>query len=83
MLPPCEISAQYNDISRVKDLINKNKDVDIEDKSGYTALHYASRNGHLEMCKLLISNGANVNALTRCGKVSALHRYIFWKLYIV
>lgn len=44
------------------------------DKSGYTALHYASRNGHLDMCKLLVGKGANVNALTKLGKVSALQR---------
>ncbi|KAK6632150.1 hypothetical protein RUM44_007180 [Polyplax serrata] len=67
-------AASNNDLSRAEFLINKSNNVDIEDKAGYTALHYSSRNGHLEMCKLLISKGANVNALTRSGRVTALHR---------
>lgn len=41
---------------------------------GYTALHYASRNGHLEICKYLIENGANIDARTRSGQATALHR---------
>lgn len=31
-------------------------------KEGYTALHYAARNGQTEILKLLLSNGADVNA---------------------
>jgi len=31
-------------------------------KKGYTALHYAARNGQTEILKLLLSNGADVNA---------------------
>lgn len=31
------------------------------DESGYTALHYACRNGKLEVCKLLVAKGASVN----------------------
>nr|CAI5856379.1 unnamed protein product [Callosobruchus analis] len=31
--------------------------------TGYTALHYAARNGQLDVCKLLIDNGANINAV--------------------
>ena len=34
-------------------------------KSGYTALHYAARNGQTEILKLLLSNGADVNAKNR------------------
>ena len=33
--------------------------------SGYTALHYAARNGQTEILKLLLSNGADVNAKNR------------------
>lgn len=42
--------------------------------TGYTALHYAARNGHLDICKGLLNHGANINAVTRAGKASALHR---------
>jgi len=36
--------------------------------------HYAARNGHVEICELLLSNGARVNMITRTGHVTALHR---------
>lgn len=34
-------------------------------QAGYTALHYAARNGKTEILKLLLSNGADVNAKNR------------------
>lgn len=37
------------------------------------ALHYAVRAGHLEVCKILIANGANLNAQTN-GGATPLHR---------
>ncbi|KAL4708155.1 hypothetical protein ACJJTC_009934 [Scirpophaga incertulas] len=48
--------------------------VNAPDNSGYTALHYAARNGHLDICKMLIQNGANINAATRSGKATPLHK---------
>jgi len=36
--------------------------------------HYAARNGHVGICELLLSSGAEVNKVTRTGHVSALHR---------
>jgi ankyrin repeat protein len=33
-------------------------------KTGYTPLHVAARRGHLDIARLLIDKGANVNALT-------------------
>ncbi|CAE1314904.1 Ankyrin repeat domain-containing protein 39 [Acanthosepion pharaonis] len=44
------------------------------DSSGYTALHYASRNGHLSTCEALVMQGANVNCQTASGKSTPLHR---------
>ena len=32
--------------------------------SGETALHWASKHGHVEVCKLLVKSGANVNVKT-------------------
>ncbi|KAL0274200.1 UNVERIFIED_CONTAM: hypothetical protein PYX00_006680 [Menopon gallinae] len=67
-------AAQSNDLPKVLNFIKKGVNVNLTDKSGYTALHYASRNGHLEMCKLLLSHNADVNSLTRAGRASSLHR---------
>ena len=33
----------------------------MKNKNGLTSLHQASFNGHLEICKLLIENGADIN----------------------
>lgn len=65
-------AALYSDIPRLQSFIDKDKTNDC-DNSGYTALHYAARNGNLEACQLLLSAGANVNAQTN-GGVTALHR---------
>lgn len=70
------IVAQSNDLERVRVLLNKGTPVDIEDAAGYTALHYAARNGHRKICQELLSNGANVNAVTRSGKATPLHRAV-------
>ncbi|PKK17535.1 ankyrin repeat domain 39 [Columba livia] len=43
------------------------------DLAGYTALHYASRNGHLGVCRLLLQRGARCDARTP-GGATPLHR---------
>ena len=40
---------------------------------GSTPLHWAARNNHLELAKVLISSGAEVNAKDRWG-LTPLHR---------
>ncbi|VEN64744.1 unnamed protein product [Callosobruchus maculatus] len=64
-------AAQHGDIEGVRKHL-KRGDVD-QRHTGYTALHYAARNGQLDVCKLLIENGANINAVTN-GGVTALSR---------
>ena len=36
--------------------------------------HYASRGGHLEVCRLLLSHGSDTNAVTNTGQATPLHR---------
>lgn len=67
-------AAQYNDLDRVEALLRKGTSANVEDSAGYTALHYAARNGHYKICKTLLENGAAVNAQTRCGRATPLHR---------
>lgn len=61
-------------MDRVKLLLEKGVSANAEDSAGYTALHYAARNGHYQLCKTLLENGAAINAQTRCGHATALHR---------
>lgn len=63
-----------NDLSRVKKLLNNGCDINSTDSSGYTALHYAARNNHIDIVRFLISNGACVNCTTRAGGETPLHR---------
>lgn len=67
-------AAQNGDLKRVQKLINQGTSADKRDNSGYTALHYAVRAGYMEICRFLLSKGANVNATTRSGKATPLHR---------
>jgi ankyrin repeat protein len=46
----------------VKYLKSVGADIHVKDKYGLTPLHFASRNGHLEVVKYLKSVGADINA---------------------
>lgn len=71
-------SAFNGDKDRVKTLIDKANNareaVNAPDNSGYTSLHYAARNGHIDVCKILLQNGACINASTRSGNATPLHK---------
>lgn len=69
-------SCVNGDLNRVVKLVNqKGKSiVNEQDKNGYSCLHYASRNSHFEICKVLIDNGANVNLKTKSCQSTPLHR---------
>ncbi|XP_063983480.1 ankyrin repeat domain-containing protein 39-like [Diachasmimorpha longicaudata] len=67
-------AAQTDDLNRVQKLLADGISPSEEDSAGYTALHYAARSGSYEICKLLLDHGADINAVTRCGRATALHR---------
>lgn len=72
-------AAYKGQIDTVRDLLN-NKDIDINEidacdmtspTMGYTPLMCAVENGHIEVVKLLLDKGANVNV--NSGRGTALH----------
>lgn len=66
---PLVIAAYYNKIESAKLLLSTpGVDVNASSDFGATALHFAAHRGHLEMVQLLLSKGANVNALATGGK---------------
>ncbi|XP_046552784.1 ankyrin repeat domain-containing protein 39-like [Haliotis rubra] len=67
-------AALNGDLTDVKRQLEKDIDADKTDKSGYTALHYASRNGHLDVVRTLVDAGAHVDVTTRSGHATPLHR---------
>jgi hypothetical protein len=44
-------------------LLNRGANVNVRDDNGVTPLHWAAVNGHVNCCRVLISSGAQVNAL--------------------
>ncbi|CAH2104639.1 unnamed protein product [Euphydryas editha] len=71
-------AAYSGDKGRVQLLIDKAKNskelVNSVDSSGYTALHYAARNGHEDICSMLLQYGASIDALTRSAKSTPIHK---------
>jgi len=60
--------SAYGDIQAVKSLLESNRTtVNFRDYDRRTALHVAASEGHLEMCRFLLKNGARVNRSDRWG----------------
>jgi ankyrin repeat protein len=61
--------AEAGDIDQLTMLLAKGCDVNHVDsyRGGYTALHIAAQNGHKAAVRVLIENGANVNARDGTG----------------
>lgn len=69
-------AARDGDEPRVRQLLDRRGEPGQTDLAGYTALHYASRNGHLGVCRLLLQRGARCDARTP-GGATPLHRASF------
>ncbi|XP_065888449.1 ankyrin repeat domain-containing protein 39-like isoform X1 [Dysidea avara] len=66
-------AAMDGELSKVTKFLSSSINPNLTDSSGYTPLHYASRNGHHEVCEALLKGGADVDFQTR-GGATALHR---------
>ncbi|TMW66552.1 hypothetical protein Poli38472_004317 [Pythium oligandrum] len=77
-------AAQKGDVTIVKELLDKGAAVTSSDKYGCTALHHASKNGHLGVVRVLLGHEAcDVNASDKYG-LTALHRAsVFGQLDVV
>lgn len=57
-------ACERGDIDFVRETLKNNKSLaNASEEGNYTALMGAARNGHTDVAKLLIDNGANVNAM--------------------
>ena len=61
-------ACERGDIDFVCEALKNNKSLANASKNGnYIALMWAARNGHIDVAKLLLNNGANVNAVNENG----------------
>ncbi len=65
-LTTLHIAAQTGNFTVLKNVVSKlvknKKSVDEVDSGGWTPLHYAAANGHLDLCEILIKEDADINA---------------------
>ena len=54
-------SVIRGNVEKTKEFIQSGQDVNMKDKEGFTPLFHAARNGHVEVVKVLIKNGAQVD----------------------
>lgn len=71
-------TAFNGDLDKVQSLIDKARNakdaVMAPDNAGYTALHYAARNGFVDICKVLLQYGADIDAQTKSAGATPLHK---------
>ncbi|KAK3289004.1 hypothetical protein CYMTET_3541 [Cymbomonas tetramitiformis] len=74
-------ALRWQKVDEVKDIIAANNATvnEPDPANGNCGLHIASQNGHLELVKILVGAGANVNAQNGGGQ-SALHMTISYDL---
>mmetsp|Transcript_22627 Transcript_22627/g.31546 ORF Transcript_22627/g.31546 Transcript_22627/m.31546 type:complete len:172 (+) Transcript_22627:295-810(+) len=74
-------AAQRGHLKKLEHMIERHPEVVNSDgglnTSGYTPLHYASREGHVNIVRLLLNSGVQVDASTRAGSATPLHRAAF------
>lgn len=75
-VPLCE-AVIHNDSVAFQRLLTEGADVNELDYNNISALFYACQNGHYEMAKSLIQNGANLEVKDRFGK-TPLSMAVFW-----
>lgn len=63
-------SQLADSIEVIKNLIERNIDIDAQNNAGWTALHYAVKIGQPEYVKVLLENNANLKIRNNCGKTA-------------
>ncbi len=72
-LAPVLDAAKRGDVEALKAELRSGADVNAAQGDGFTALHWAAKNGNREVAELLIFAGADIRATTRLGSHMPLH----------
>ena len=70
---PVADAAMRDDIEAVRSLLEEGAEVDLAQSDGMTALHWAAELGNVELVRLLVDAGADLEAPTRIGDLTPLH----------
>ena len=70
---PVADAAQRDDVEQVQSLLRSGADVNAAQGDGMTALHWAAENGNADLARILLTAGADVDAVTRLGDFTPLH----------
>jgi ankyrin repeat protein len=62
-------AAMLGRVNIVKTLIDSGADIQKKGQFGYTALHAAAQNGHLDVVQVLVKYGASVNCKNDDGDI--------------
>lgn len=62
----------------VKYLVEKNANIHLKDKDGWTALHNACARGYLPITRLLIEQGARVDVKSKMGHTPLSKVFIYF-----
>ncbi|WP_109436270.1 MULTISPECIES: ankyrin repeat domain-containing protein [Aquimarina] len=60
-------AAAKGNVEILKLLIDKEADINFQDKIGYTALHFAAQNKNIEIASTLVEHGADINSKDNYG----------------
>lgn len=66
-------AAMMGDRAEVEKLLRSGADVNLPQGDGMTALHWAAENGDAGMVAMLVTAGANLEAVSRIGDYTPLH----------
>ena len=77
MLHEAVLSRRIEDVKKL--IVNKVFDINQADKLGRAPLHYAAFNGDIEIAKVLLEDGANINAVDKTKSWTPLFFAVFMK----
>ncbi len=69
----------YGNYELAKWLIENNANVNLQDKNGYSALHFSSQENKLDCTRLLLQNKANPNLMDIHGNTPSVAAVMNWK----